>query len=115
MQGKVRVGRCGELSVLGPHTSIHFPTSPLFLSPHAYTLPHSPHTLSHTLPTQLSLPPPTPPIFLPTAPLTSPYTPTHFFIHSMHSPTPLRTFRLWYVAKLPCDDVTLMKLTRKAR
>ena len=47
-------------SVLGPHTSTHFPTSPPFPSPHAYTLPHSPHTLSHTLPTLLSLPPPTP-------------------------------------------------------
>ena len=76
----------GIKSVLGPHTSTHFPTSSPLPSPHPFptanTLPHSPHTLSHTLPTHLSLSPPT-------APLTSPYTPTHFFIHPMHSPTPL--------------------------
>ena len=69
------------------------------------SFPHSPHTLSHTLPTLLHSPhifsylphtpthfptsPSTPPISLPTAPLTSPYTPTHFLIHPMHSPTPL--------------------------
>ena len=67
-------------SVLVPHTLIHFPTPPPFVSPHANTLPHSPHTLSHTspLPTHLSLSPPTPPIPLPTVPLISPYTPPHF-------------------------------------
>ena len=52
---KVRVGRCGELKVCwGPtpqHISLHLPHyPPHILSPHANTLPHSPHTLSHTLP-----------------------------------------------------------------
>ena len=66
MQGKVRVERrCGELKVcwgsIPQYISLHLPHSPPhMLYPHAYTLPHSPHTLSHTLPTHLSLPPPTP-------------------------------------------------------
>ena len=54
------------------------------------------------------------PIPLPTAPLTSPYTPTHFDSHSPHalsrtSPHIL-PHSLDYVAKLPCDDVTLINL-----
>ena len=130
-RGEGREEMWGIKSVLGPHTSINFPTSPPFPSPHAYTFPHSPHTLSHTLPTHLSLPPPTPahpntfpyisphtPIFLPTAPLTSPLTPQHtslFTPCTLPHLSPHLTPRFDYVAKLPCDDVTLMNLTRKAR
>ena len=96
----------GIKSVLGPHTSTHFPTSSPLPSPHPfpkcqhtspltpYTFPHfsTPHTsflTSPHTPTYFPTSPPTPPISLPTAPLTSPYTPTHFLIHPMHSPTPL--------------------------
>ena len=94
----------GIKSVLGPHTSTHFPTSsplpsshPFFTRQHTspltpYTFPHPPHTsflTSPHTPTYFPTYPPTPPISLPTAPLTSPYTPTHFLIHPMHSPTPL--------------------------
>ena len=94
MLGRVR------RSVLGPHTPTHFPTPLPFLYPPANTLPHSPHTLSHTspLPTHLSLPPPTPHHTSPYIPHTSfhsslhlplVYTLTHFPTHPMHSPTPL--------------------------
>ena len=43
-------------------------------------------------------------------------TPTHFPTHSMHSSTdphlsPHLPYSLDYVAKLPCDDVTLINLT----
>ena len=130
MQGKVSVGkRCGELKVcwspIPQYISLHLPHSPPhILYPHAYTLPHSPHTLSHTLPTHLSLPPPHPNTF----PYISPHTP-HISSHSspdlplhpnalpysLHALSPHLTPRFDYVAKLPCDDVTLMKLTRKAR
>ena len=128
-KGEGREEMWGIKSVLGPHTSTHFPTSPPFPYPHPfptrlhtspltpYTLPHPPHTsllTSPHTPTHFPTSPPTPSIFLPSAPLTSPYTPKHFLIHSMHSPTPL-TPRFDNVAKLPCDDVTLMKLTQKAR
>ena len=82
-------------------------------------LTHLPHTLSHTspLPTQLSLPPThfttPPPIPLPTAPLTSPYIPTHF---PMHSPTdPHLPHSFDYVAELPCDNVAPLSLPGKAR
>ena len=52
VRGDVGKGEVREMwgSVLGPHTLTHFPTPPPFLSPHANTLPHSPHTLSHTPP-----------------------------------------------------------------
>ena len=102
-----------------PYTSpIPLPTCQRTSSPHtlSHTPPHSPHTLSHTspLPTHLSLPPPTPPptppIPLRTATLTSPYTPTHFPTHPMHSPH-LFPHSFDYVAKLPCDDVTLINLS----
>ena len=95
----------GIKSVLGPRTSTHFPTSPPFPSPHAYTLPHSPHTLSHTLPTHLSLPPPTsqhislhlpphPPIFFPQLPWPPP-TPQHTSLFTPCTlPTSYPTFQL---------------------
>ena len=122
----------GIKSVLGPHTSTHFPTSSPLPSPHPfptrqhtspltpYTFPHPPHT--SPLPTHLSLPTPhpitfpyispTPPISLPTAPLTSPYIPTHFLIHPMHSPKPLSphfTHSFDYVAKLPSNSKSPIK------
>ena len=105
-----------------PHTPTHS-LSPYTL-PHPspltpYTLPHfstpltsfliSPHTPKH-FPT----PPPTLPISIPTAPLTSPYTPTHFPTHPMHSPH-IFPNSFDYVAKIPCDDVTLINLIGKAR
>ena len=129
----MRVGRrCGELKVCwGPtpqHIFLHLPHfPPHILSPHANTLSHSPHTLSHTLPTLLHSPhifpylPPHPNTFpyiyphrsLPSAPLTSLYTPTHFLIHPMHSPHIL-PHSFDYVAKLPCDDVTLNEFNSKS-
>ena len=93
-------------SVLGPHTQIHFPTPPPFLSPHANTLSQSPHTgrLSHTpphtsflasphTPTQFSTPPPIP---LPT----TPYTPTHFPLTTCTLPTSVPS-RILTSANLP--------------
>ena len=79
---------------------IHFPT-PLptlfhsshvfsYSSPHPNTLPytpHIPHTSSHSSP------------HLPLHPKTLPHSP-HIFPHSLD-----------HVAKLPCDDVTLINLT----
>ena len=93
MQGKVRVGRCGESKVCwGPipqYISLHLPHyPPHILSPHSYTLSHSPHTLSHTLPTYLSLPPPTPQhisLHLP------PHTPYFFSQLPWPPPTPQHT------------------------
>ena len=103
--------------MLGPHTLTHFPTPPPFLSPHpsscqhtspltSYTFPHpSPHVFPYSSQhTSLHLPPY---LFLQ---LTSPYTPTHFRSHPMHSPH-IFPHSLVYVAKLPCDDVTLINLT----
>ena len=90
-------------SVLGPHTLIHFPTPLPFLSPHANTLPYSPHTLFYTppltspLPTHLSFPFPHPntlPYTSPHTPLTSSHSSPHLPLHPntlpthiMHSPT----------------------------
>ena len=110
-------------SVLGPHTLTHFPTPPPFLSPHPFphanTLSHSPHKVSHTpphtspLPTYLTLLIPTPqhtslhpPHLFPQLP-SPPSTPQHI-PHSPH----IFPHSLDYVAKLPCDDVTLINLTR---
>ena len=85
-----------------PIHPIHFPT-PLptllhsphifpYSSPHPNTLPYtSPHTSSHSSP------------HLPLHPNTLPHSPhalSHIFHHSWD-----------YVAKLPCDDVTLINLT----
>ena len=115
-------------SVLGLHTPTHFPTPPPFLSPHANTLPHSPHTLSYNppytspLPTHLSLPPNTLPYTSPhTSCLSSPHLPLHpnTLPHSPHAlfHTSSHIFPHSFddVAKLPCDDVTLINLTGKAR
>ena len=116
--------RCGELKVCwGPtpqHISLHLPHyPPHILSPHANTLPHSPHTLSHTspLPTHLSLPsprpqhislhlPPHPHISshsfpdLPLHPNTLPYSP-HALSHTS-LPTSYPTVSI--VAKLPSNS-----------
>ena len=97
-----------------PYTSpIPLPTSlPLIVN----TLPHSPHTLSHTPPhtsflthshktpqhTSLHLPP-----YLFLQLLSPPPTPQHT---SPLTPCTL-PHSLDYVAKLPCDDVTLINLT----
>ena len=71
----------GIKSVLGPHTSTHFPTSSPLPSPHSfptrqhispltpYTFPYPPHT--SPLPTYLSLPP---------------STPKHISLHLPHTP-----------------------------
>ena len=73
----------GIKSVLGPHTSTHFPTSFPLPSPHPfptrqhtspltpYTFPHPPHT--SPLPTHLSLPPPHTLTHFPTSPPHPPY------------------------------------------
>ena len=100
-------------SVLRFHTLTPFIKPPPFLSPHANTLPHSPHTgiLSHTPPHTSFLASPhisshSSPHF-PLHPNTLPHSPhalSHIFPHSFD-----------YVAKLPCDDVTLINLTGKAR
>ena len=87
----MRVGRCGELKVCwGPtpqHISLHLPHyPPHILSPHANTLPHSPHTLSHTLPTLHSshiFP------YLPPHPNTFPYISPHTPHISSHSSSDL--------------------------
>ena len=91
-------------------------TSPLtpYTLPHPYPHFSSPHTsFLSSLHTPTHFPTP-----LPTAPLTSPYTPTNTFPHSPHAlshtfPTSSHSFD--YVAKLPCDDVTLINLTGKAQ
>ena len=138
--GKVRgdVGK-GEMrkemwgSVLGPHTLTHFPTPPHilshtpthFFSPytllpplpthpiHSTTLLHSPHVFPY-LPPHPKAFPYTSPTPLPAAPLMSPCTPTHFLTHLMHSPH-IFPHSFDYVAKLPCDGVTLINLIGKAR
>ena len=113
-------------SVLGPHTSTHFPTSSPLPSPHPFpTLPHSPHTLCDTLPTHLSLPPPTPNTFL----YISPHTP-HISFHSYpdlplhpntlpyspHALSPISPHILPhsfnYVAKLPNNSKSPIKFFR---
>ena len=96
------VGKCVAYTL--PHPSPLTPyTLPHFSTPHTSFL-ISPHTPRHF---------PTPP---PKAPLISPYTPTHFPTHPMHSPHIFpHSFDYRYVAKLPCDDVTLINLIGKAR
>ena len=86
------------------HIPVHSPT---LLHPHTSFLA-SPHTPIH-FPT----PPPTLPIPLPTAPLTYPCIPTHFPTNPMHSPH-IFPHSFDYVAKLPCDDVTLNKFNWKS-
>ena len=132
MQGKVRVGRrCGELKVCwGPtpqHISLHLPHSPPhILSPHANTLSHSPHTLSHTLPTLFHSPHIFP--YLPPHPNTFPYFSSHsspdlslhpntlsYSPHALSHTSPhILPHSFDYVAKLPCDDVTLNEFNSKA-
>ena len=121
VRGDVRKGEMREEmwgSVLGTHTLTHFPTPPLFLSPHPspsrqhtslltpYTFPQPyPHIFPYSSPHPSTLPyishhssP-----YLPLHPSTLPHSPhafSHIFLHSLN-----------YVAKLPCDDVTLINLT----
>ena len=127
VRGNVGKGEGREMwgikSVLGPHTSTHFPTSSPLPSPHPfptrqhtspltpYTFPHPPLTsflTSPHTPTHFPTSPPTSPISLPTAPLTSPYTPTHFLIHPMHSPYIL-PHSFDYVAKLRSNSKSPIK------
>ena len=134
VRGDVGRGEGGDVGkYVGAAHPAHFPTPPPFLSPHPFptrqhtsslhtlfhTPPHSSHnTLPHfsTSHTSFLTSPhtpthfPTPPIPLPTASLTSPYTPTHFPTHPMHSPH-IFPHSFDYVAKLPCDDITLINLT----
>ena len=117
MQGKVRVGRCGKLKVCwGPtpqHISLHLPHyPPHILSPHTNTLPHSPHTLSHTspLPTHLSLPPPTPPHI---SSHSSPDLPQHTSLFTLctlpHLSPHILPHSFAYVAKLPSNSKSPVK------
>ena len=123
------VGKC-EKKCVGGHIPTHFLTFPLFLSPHANTLPHSPRTFFHTpthtfpLPTHLSLPPLTPQhtslhlLSSAHTPHTSSPSSPQLPLHPNtlpHPPTPLPTVSINYVAKLPRDDVTLINLTGKDR
>ena len=88
VRGDVGKGEVREMwvSELGPHTITHFHTPPPFLSPHPFpTRPLHPNTLPHS-PHALS------------------HTSPHIFPNSFN-----------YVAKLPCDDVTLINLTGKAQ
>ena len=119
----------GIKSVLGPHTSTHFPTSSPLPSPHPFltrqrpnTFPHSPHTLSHTLPTHLSLPLPTPQLIslhfphaphisshsspdLPLHPNTLPYSP-----HALSHTSPhILPHSFDYVAKLRSNSKSPIK------
>ena len=74
----MRVGRrCGELKVLGSHTSTHFPTSSPLPSPHPFpirqhTSPLTPYTFPHFSTPHTSF-------------LTSP-TPQHISLHLHHTP-----------------------------
>ena len=77
-----------------PRFTVHSPTPP--------TLLHSPHIFPY-------LPPH--PNTLPTAPLTSLYTPTHFPSHPMHSPTPLPTSSPTVWIMWQSYDVTFINLT----
>ena len=110
-------------SVLRPHTLIHFPTPPPFLSPHSFptrqhTSPLTPYTLPHPYP-HFSTPH--------TSFLASPHTLTHFPTptptpqHTSHSPHALShssphifPHSFDYVAKLPRDDVTFINLSGKS-
>ena len=123
----------GIKSVLGPHTSTHFPTSSPLPCPHPFptrqhTSPLTPYTFpqpSHTspLPTHLSLPPPTPqhislhlpphPPYLfpqlprppPTSQHTSLFTPCTLPHLSPH----ILPHSFAYVAKLPSNSKNLIK------
>ena len=81
----------GIKSVLGPHTSTHFPTSPL-------TSPTPHHTLLHLL--SYLFPHPS---FFPPHPNTFSYYP-HISLHL------LKVWRSYHVMKLPCGEVTVAKL-----
>ena len=113
----------GIKSVLGPHTSTHFPTSSPLPSPHPFPTRQHTSLLTPPLRTYLSLPPPTPhhislhlphtPIFLPTAPLTSPYTPTHFLFTPCtlpHLSPHILPHNFDYVAKLPSNSKSPIKI-----
>ena len=96
----------GIKSVLGPHTSTHFPTSSPLPSPHPfptcqhtspltpYTFPHPPHT--SPLPTHLSLPPLTPQHISLFTPCTLPHLSPHSFAYvaklSSNSKSPIKFF-----------------------
>ena len=118
--------------MLGPHTLTHFPTPPPFLFPYPsrtrqHTYPLTPYFLPHPSPhfstlhtsfltsptpqhTSLHLPP-HPPYLFPQliSPLPTPQPNT--FPHSHHALSHIFPHTLGYVAKLPCDDVTLIYLT----
>ena len=118
------MGKCGRKCVGAPHPNtlpytspiplpISLPLTPIHFSTHPYTFPHfsssTPHTsfLTHPhAPTHFPTPPPylfpqlsSPPLLPNTLPH-SPHALSHIFPHSFD-----------YVAKLPCDDVTVVNLT----
>ena len=92
-----------------PLTSTHFPTHPIHFPTPLPTLLHSPHIFPYSSPHPNTLP------------YTSPHTPHISFRSSPHLPLHPNTLSpltpctlphsLDYVAKLPCDDVTLINLT----
>ena len=113
-------------SVLGPHTQTHFLTSPPFLFPHPsptsqHASPLTPYTLLHPRPHIFPYLPPHPN----TLPNTSPHIPHTSYHCSPHLPlhiSPLTPCTLPHlsphlppqfglVAKLPCEDVTLINST----
>ena len=109
----------GIKSVLGPHTSTHFPTSSPLPSPHPFlTRQHTSPLTPSPLPIYLSLPPPhpitfpyispTPRISLPTAPLTSPYT-QHTSLFTPCTLPHLSPHSFDYVAKLPSNSKSPIK------
>ena len=79
-----------------PHPSPHiFPYLPPHPNTFPYTSPHTPHISSHSSPD------------LPLHPNTLPHSPHALFLTSPH----IFSYSLDYVAKLPCDNVTLISLT----
>ena len=122
----------GIKSVLGPHTSTHFPTSSPLPSPHPfptrqhtspltpYTFPHPPHTsplphifsyLPHT-PTHFPTSPPTPPYLFPQLPW-PPSTPQHTSLFTPctlpHLSPHILPHSFDYVAKLTSNSKSPIK------
>ena len=104
----------GIKSVLGPHTSTHFPTSSPLPCPHPFptrqhTSPLTPYTFPHPPLTSFLTSPHTPthfPTSPPTAPLTSPYT----LPYSPHALSPhILPHSFDYVAKLRSNSKSPIK------
>ena len=104
----------GIKSVLGPHTSTHFPTSSPLPSPHPFplanTLPHPPHIFPYLPPNPITFP------YIPhISSHSSPDLPLHTSLFTPCTLPHLSPHSFDYVAKLPSNSKSPIKIFMATR